>query len=63
MVKWSAEFKRGRDSLDDTRPGRLADVISQEMTDRVERSVLNDGQIEVAEFTQNVAIIMEVVTL
>ena len=32
VAKWSAEFKRGRDSLeDDPRPGRPADVISQEM--------------------------------
>ena len=30
--KWSAEFKRGRDSLeDDPRPGLPTDVISQEM--------------------------------
>ena len=33
----SAEFKRGRDSLeDDPRPGRPADAISQEMIDCVE---------------------------
>ena len=37
VAKWSAEFKRGRDSLeDDPRPGRPADVISQEMISRVE---------------------------
>ena len=42
VAKWSAEFKRGRDSLeDDPRPGHPADVISQEMIDRVERLVLN----------------------
>ena len=35
MAKWSVEFKRGRDSLeDDPRPGRPAGVISQEMLDR-----------------------------
>ena len=40
----------GRDSLeDDPRPGRPADVISQEMIDRVERLVLNNHQIKVAE--------------
>ena len=50
MVKWSAEFKRGRDSLeDDPRPGRPADVISQEMIDCVERLVLNNRRIKVAE--------------
>ena len=48
--QWSAEFKRGRDSLeDDPRPGRPADVTSQEMIDRVERLVLNSRQIKVAE--------------
>ena len=43
VATWSAEFKRGQDSFeDDPRPGRPADVISQEMTDRVERLVLNN---------------------
>ena len=43
VAKWSAEFKRGRDSLeDDPRLGLPADVISQEMIDRVERLVLNN---------------------
>ena len=37
VVKWSAEFKRGRDFLKDgPRPGGPADVINQEMTDRTE---------------------------
>ena len=50
VAKWSAEFKHGRDSLeDDPRPGRPADVISQEMIDRVERLVLNSRRIKVAE--------------
>ena len=50
VAKWSAEFKRGRDSLeDDPRPGCPADVISQEMIDRVERLVLNNCRINVAE--------------
>ena len=39
VAKWSAEFKRGRDSLeDDPRTGHPADVIGQEMIDRVERA-------------------------
>ena len=46
VAKWSAEFKRGRDSVeDDLRPGHPADVISQEMIDRVERLVLNNRRI------------------
>ena len=50
VAKWSAEFKRGRDSSeDDPRPGRPADDIRQEMIDRVERLVLNNRRIKVAE--------------
>ena len=50
VAKWSAEFKRRRDSLEhDPRPGRPADVISQEMIDRVERFLLNNRRIKVAE--------------
>ena len=51
VTNGSAEFKRGRDSVeDDPWPGRSADAISQEMIDRVERLVLNDRQIKLAEF-------------
>ena len=50
VAKWSAEFKLGRDSLeDDPKPGRPADVISQEMIDCVEKLVLNSCRIKVAE--------------
>ena len=50
VAKWSAEFKPWRDSLeDDPRPGRPADVISQEMIDRIERLVLNSRRIRAAE--------------
>ena len=43
VAKWSAEFKCGRDSLeDDPRADHPADVISQEMIDRVESLVLNN---------------------
>ena len=57
VAKWSAEFKRGRDSLeDDPRPGRSADVISQEMIDRVERLVLNNRRIKVAELASECGI-------
>ena len=54
MAKWSAEFKHGRDSLeDDPRPGRPADVISQEMIDRV---VLNNRRIKVAKLASECGI-------
>ena len=57
VAKWSPEFKRGRDSLeDDPRPGRPADVISQEMIDRVERLVLNNRQIKVAKLASKCGI-------
>ena len=57
MAKWSAEFKCGRDSLeDDPRPGHPADVISQEMIDHVERLVLNNRQIKVAELASECGI-------
>ena len=57
VAKWSAEFKRGRDSLeDDPRTGRPADVISQEMIDRFERLVLNDRRIKVGELASECGI-------
>ena len=57
VAKWSAEFKRGRDSLeDDPRPGHPADVISQEMIDRVERLVLTNCRIKVAELASECGI-------
>ena len=57
VAKWSADFKRGRDVLeDDPRPGRSADVISQEMIDRVERLVLNNCRIKVAELASECGI-------
>ena len=57
VAKWSAEFKRGRDSLeDDPRPGLPADVISQEMIDRVETLVLNNRRIKVAELASECGI-------
>ena len=58
VAKWSAEFKCGRDSLeDDPRPGRPADVISQEMIDRVERLfVLNNRRIKGAELASECGI-------
>ena len=57
VAKWSAEFTRGRDSLEDgPRPGRPADVISQEMINRVKRLVLNNCRIKVAEFASECGI-------
>ena len=57
VAKWSAEFKHERDSLeDDPRPGRPADVISQEMIDCVGRLVLNNCGIKVAKLASECGI-------
>ena len=57
VAKRSAEFNRERDSLeDDPRPGRPADVISQEMVDRAERLVLINRRIKAAELTSECGI-------
>ena len=64
MAKWSAKLKRGRDFLeDDPKPGRSADVFSQEMIDHVEKLVLNDRQIKLADLLQHVVFLMEDFTL
>ena len=53
VAKWSAEFK----SLeDDPRPGPPADVNSQKTINPVERFVLNDRQIKVAELASEYGI-------
>ena len=50
VAKWSAEFKHGRNSLeDDPRQRRTADANCQELIDCVERLVLNDRRIKVVE--------------
>ena len=43
VKKWAAEFKRGRDSLeDDPRPGRLVTVTTQETIDKIHDMILED---------------------
>ena len=63
VAKWSSEYKRGRDSLeDDPRPARPTDFISQEMIDVLEILVLNDQRIKDAELDSECGIsnLMEV---
>ena len=56
-AKWSAVFESGRDSLeDDPKPGRSDDVTSQEVIDHVERPVLKDRWIKVAELASECGI-------
>lgn len=43
VQKWAAEFKRGRESLeDDPRSGRLATATTQENIDRVHHMVMDE---------------------
>ncbi|XP_040923305.1 chromobox protein homolog 1b isoform X1 [Toxotes jaculatrix] len=46
VKKWAAEFKRGRESLeDDPRPGRPVTVTTQETIDKIHDMILTDGGI------------------
>ena len=64
VAKWSAEFKRKRDSLEDhPRPYRLADVISKEMIHRDKRIVLNDRQIKLPKLPQTVIFLRSVYSI
>ena len=49
VAKWSAEFKRGRESLkdDDLRPDFPDDEIRQGMVDRIKRLVVKDRRIKI----------------
>src|SRR5579863_6339993 len=50
VKKWAAEFKRGRQSLDDDpRVGRPVDVTTDEMCQAVERIVLENRRVKVTE--------------
>ena len=64
VAKWSAESKCGRNSLeDDPRPGRPADVISQEIIERVESLCKTIDRLKLLNLLQNVVFLMEVFTL
>ena len=46
VKKWAAEFKRGRESLeDDPRPGRSVTVSTQETIDKIHDMILADRRI------------------
>lgn len=53
VAKWSAEFKRGRSSLEDTpQTGRPADAVTKDMINRVETLIMNDRRIKVDELAR-----------
>ena len=64
VSKWSAEFKCGRDSLeDDPRLGCPADIISLKMISHVETCAKGSLNKKLPNLLQNVIFLMEVFTL
>ena len=60
VKKWAAEFKRGRESLeDDPRSGRPASASTQENIDRVHHMVMDDRRLTVNQIADAVAISRE----
>ena len=60
MKKWAAEFKRGRESLeDDPRSGRPASATTQENINRVHHMVMDDRRLTVNQIADAVAISRE----
>jgi histone-lysine N-methyltransferase SETMAR len=55
VKKWAAEFKRGRQSLeDDPRAGRPVEVTTHEMCEAVERVVLENRRVKVTEIAERI---------
>ena len=60
MKKWSAEFKRGRESLkDDPRSGHPASAATQENIDHVHHMVMDDRSLTANQIADAVAISRE----
>ena len=60
VQKWAAEFKRGRESLeDDPRPGRPVTATTQENVDHVHHMVMDDRRITVNQVASSVGISRE----
>lgn len=57
VKKWAAEFKRGRQSLDDDpRAGRPVDVTTDEMCQAVERIVLENRRVKITDIAERIDI-------
>ena len=57
VKKWSAEFQRGRQSLeDDHDSGRLVEVTTAEMCSAVEAYVMGNRRVKVAEMAHSMGI-------
>lgn len=53
IQKWSSEFKRGRESIeDDARPGRPVEATSPDYIKLVEKIILEDGRVKVNSIAQ-----------
>ena len=60
VKKWAAEFKRGRESLeDDPRSGRPSSVTTQENIDRIHQMVMNDKQLTISHLAYVISISCE----
>ena len=60
VKKWAAEFKRGRESLeDDPRSGRPSIATTQEKIDRIHQMVMNDRRLTISHLANVISISRE----
>jgi len=60
VYKWTAEFKRGRESLeDDPRPGRPTTATTPDNIDRVHHLVMGDRRLTISQIASDVGISRE----